>query len=110
MLKKKTEPDLAPPHPGEILREELLPRMAIDQIELARHLDIPARLLADLLAERAPVTVELAQKLGAAVGYGARYWLGLQIQHDLWRAETMPAVAIAPVRWHVREPLVRGNA
>lgn len=84
MIKKSTEPDLALPHPGEILREEVLPRMALAEIELARRLELPPDRLADLLAERAPVTTDLANRLGTVVGFGSRYWQGLQKQYDLW--------------------------
>lgn len=99
MIRKTCEPELAPPHPGEILREEMLPNLAVNRAELARKLGIKPQTLAELLAERVPVTLEIAQRLGASIGFGTRYWLGLQIQHDLWRAETMPAVAVERVKW-----------
>ena len=34
-----------PPHPGEVLREQILPRLGLERSELARRLDVrPARL------------------------------------------------------------------
>lgn len=99
MSKDLYDRELAPLHPGEILREDLLPRLGLGRAALARHLGVPLRTLADVLAERRPVTLDLAMRLGAALGSGARYWLGLQMQHDLWRAEQGAAVKIKPLGW-----------
>jgi addiction module HigA family antidote len=92
----------APPHPGEILREHLLPRLDMTPGELARHLGVPAPVLEDFLAERRPVCLELALRLGQALGEGARYWLGLQIQHDLWRASEAEPPRVEPIDWSSR--------
>ncbi len=76
--------DLAPPHPGEILREDMLPHFNVTARELARHIGVSARKLETVLEERAPITQPLAKRLGTALGQGARYWLALQLQYDLW--------------------------
>ena len=76
-----------PPHPGAILREQILPRLGIDRAELARRLDVRPARLADLIAERRPISLDIARRLGKAFGNGARYWLALQMQHDVWTAE-----------------------
>lgn len=86
-----------PLHPGEILREDVLPQLKISRARLARKLDISTRRLEDILEERASVTKPLARKLGLVVGYGGRYWLGLQLQHDLWRGAGQGAVAAGAV-------------
>lgn len=89
----------APPHPGEILREDILPHVAMSRAELARHLGISPRALGDLLAERRAVTLDLAMRLGAALGQGARYWLGVQTQHDVWQASRLEAAPVPPIAW-----------
>lgn len=99
MLKQNFDPDLRPPHPGEILREDILPRLAISRVALAQHLQISVRLLSDLINERRPVTFDLAQRLGAALGSGTRYWLGLQAQHDIWRAACAEPLHVRPLVW-----------
>jgi antitoxin HigA-1 len=76
--------DCAPLHPGEILREDLLPYHKVTPPELARYTEIPLPTLDAILDERAPITRPIAQRLGAALGQGARYWLALQLQYDLW--------------------------
>jgi antitoxin HigA-1 len=93
------DPDCAPSHPGEILREDILPRLAVSRTALARHLDISRRALTEILAERRPVTFEIAQRLGAALGTGTRFWLSLQAQYDFWRAHEVEPSRIAPVAW-----------
>ena len=99
MLKPTCDPDYAPPHPGEILREDILPRLAMSRSALASHLGMSRRTLAALLDERRPITFEIAQRLGAALGSGTRYWLGLQAQHDIWRAGNAAPMTLAPVAW-----------
>jgi antitoxin HigA-1 len=89
--------DVAPPHPGEILRDEILPRLALTRKALAKHLGISVRRLYDLLSERAPITLDLARRLGTALGHGPRYWLGLQMQHDIWQSEQPHALAVKPI-------------
>jgi addiction module HigA family antidote len=99
VLKTRLDPDCAPSHPGEILREDILPRLAVSRAELARHLEMSDRGLAEILAERGPVTFDIAQRLGAALGTGTRYWLALQAQYDLWRASEVEPPRIEPVAW-----------
>jgi antitoxin HigA-1 len=76
--------DTAPPHPGEILREDMLPHFHVTSRELARHIGVPMRTLDTVLSERAPITRSMAKRLGASLGQGAQYWLALQSQYDLW--------------------------
>ena len=99
MTKDLYDRNARPAHPGEILRVDILPRIAIDAPALATHMGLPADVLEELLEERRPVTFDLAQRLGAALGSGTRYWLGLQIQHDLWLAREAEPVRIKPVAW-----------
>lgn len=99
MSKDRIEADLTPPHPGEILREDLLPALGMSRAAFARHIGISARRLGAVLAERVPVTLDLALRLGAAFGHGTRYWLGLQVQHDIWCAEQSASVSVEPLKW-----------
>jgi antitoxin HigA-1 len=77
--------DTAPLHPGEILREDLLPHFHVSPQEFARHLGIRVETLNRVLSESAPVTRPLAKRLGASLGQGGHYWLALQSQYDLWQ-------------------------
>lgn len=91
--------DAAPPHPGEILRDDMLPRIGLSRTALAKRLGISTTRLSNLLAERAPMTADLAMRLGMLLGHGARYWLGLQMQHDIWMTTQPAHFAIRPLDW-----------
>ena len=87
-----------PPHPGQLLREQILPCLGLSLAELAARLDVPAAHLADIVAERRPIYLDMARRLGMAFGNGPRYWLALQMQHDVWTAERDDALEIAPIK------------
>lgn len=99
MLKKVFNPEDCPLHPGEILREEFLPALEMSRSAFARHIGISPRTLSELLGGQRIITFDLAQRLGCALGTGARYWLGLQAQYDFWRAEQPGPIGIRPVAW-----------
>ncbi len=94
VLKNIKDLECPPPHPGEILRDDMLPRLHLAPAGLAGKLGLPAEAVAELLAERRPVTSEIAARLAATFGHSARFWLGLQTQHDRWLA--FGAVATQP--------------
>ena len=79
-------PDLPPLHPGELLREDVLPELNMEVPEVARALGIPTRTMRDILDEKKPVTPEIAVRLGAAFNPSAEMWLRLQGSFDLWHA------------------------
>lgn len=99
---RNIDPEAHPPHPGEILREDILPHIALPRSELARRLGLSTRTLADIVNERRAVTVDIARRLGVALGQGARYWLSLQVQYDLWRAADPVPVPVEPIAWGKR--------
>jgi addiction module HigA family antidote len=54
----------APTHPGEILKHDVLPSMAITQDELAQVLGLSRKTVNEILAAKSPVRAETATKLG----------------------------------------------
>jgi antitoxin HigA-1 len=74
---------LAPTHPGEILREEILPALGFPKTEIARRLGVSRQTLYDLIAERQPVTPAMALRLGKLFGNTPEFWLNLQRDYDL---------------------------
>lgn len=78
---------LAPTHPGEVLREDVLPALGRSKTEIARLLGVSRQTLYDILGERQPVTPEMAVRLGKLCGNGAGLWLRLQQAYDLDHAE-----------------------
>lgn len=75
---------LGPPHPGEILRVDVLPRLKLTQAALARHLGISRSVLSGILNEKRRVSSGVARKLAEALGPSALYWLVVQAHHDAW--------------------------
>ena len=77
----------APVHPGEILREDVLPSLELSVSEAARRLGVSRQQLHRVLACTHPVTIEMALRIGKLVGNGPGLWLRLQQACDLWRVE-----------------------
>ncbi len=57
-----------PTHPGEILREDVLPAAGLTQDKLARLLGVSRRTVSEILHERQPVTTDMAHRLARAFG------------------------------------------
>lgn len=72
-------------HPGELLREDILPALDRPNAEIARLLGISRQTLHSILTERQPVTPLMALKLGKLCGNGPDLWLALQARYDLER-------------------------
>src|SRR5215470_3253550 len=87
MAKKLPKRGLPPMHPGELLREEILPALNRPKTEIARLLGVSRQTLYDILEERQPVTPAMALRLGKLCGNGPDLWLNLQKRHDLQRVE-----------------------
>src|ERR1041384_7397840 len=75
---------MRPTHPGEILREDVLPGAGLTQDKLARLLGVSRRTISEILNERRPVTIDMAHRLSRAFGTSPEMWLGLQQDVDLW--------------------------
>jgi addiction module HigA family antidote len=75
----------APLHPGEALREDFMPHFSLSSSDVAQRLGVPVATVEGLLAEREPVTAELAVRLGDAFAQSPGYWRAMQLQYDLWR-------------------------
>lgn len=75
-----------PTHPGEILREDVLPALRLSVSEAARQLRVTRQTLHRILSGRSAVTPEMALRLGRFCGNGPDLWLRMQQAHDLWRA------------------------
>jgi addiction module HigA family antidote len=79
-----------PTHPGEILREDVLPALRMNVSQAARELGVSQQLLHRILAGKAPVTPEMAVRLGQWAGNGPALWLGMQQAFDVWHAPPRP--------------------
>lgn len=80
-------PAFQPAHPGELLREDVLPELKLKRGEFARMLRVSRQTISAILNGRQSVTPEMAAKLGALIGNGSDFWLRLQQQYDLWHIQ-----------------------
>lgn len=79
--------NIRPVHPGEILREDVLPALGRPKTEIARLLGISRQTLYDILNEKQPVTAQMAMRIGKLCGNGPEIWLKMQGRYDLKIAE-----------------------
>lgn len=78
----KDEPKRIPTHPGEILREDVLPALDMTTQTFADRVDIPLTEAEDLLNCKAHVDQHIAHKLGELCGNGPDLWLAMQKAYD----------------------------
>lgn len=78
---------IPPTHPGELLREDVLPALGRPKTEIARLLGISRQTLYDILEEKQPVTPAMALRIAKLLGSTPESWLNMQRDYDLRRAE-----------------------
>ena len=78
---------IKPAHPGELLREVVIPATGKSKTEIARLLRVSRQTLYDILGAKQPVTPQIAVRLGKLFGDGAGVWLRMQNEYDLRHAE-----------------------
>jgi addiction module HigA family antidote len=88
---------LPPVHPGEILKEDILPSVGLSVRSAAKALGVSRQMLHDILAERRPLSAAMCLKLSRLLGGSPEVWMRLQAAYDLKMAEqdkkTMQRVA-----------------
>ncbi len=83
----KGPPAWQPSHPGETLREDVLPALRLTVKDAAEKLGVSRQTLHAILFGKAAVTPEMAARIGKLCGNGPGIWLRMQQAHDLWRVE-----------------------
>lgn len=96
MATKTLKRGLPAMHPGELLREDVIPALGKSKTEIAGLLGISRQTLHDILVEKQPVTVAMAVRLGKLIGNGPVFWINLQQRYDLERAEREVDVSAIP--------------
>lgn len=93
----RPDPNRPPVHPGELLREDVLPAIGEPVGAVAKKLGVTRQHLHRILAEKAPVSAEMAVRLGKYCGNGPGLWLRLQQNYDLWHAERALRKVVAKI-------------
>ena len=78
---------LPPIHPGEILNQEFLLPLEITPFRLAKSTGVDARRIHGIVCAERSITAETALLFSRFFGNSAEFWMGLQNQYDLERAE-----------------------
>lgn len=87
-------PEHRPPtHPGEMLLEEFLRPLGVTQVAFARRLGVSFPRLNEIIHAKRSVSADTALRLERLLGMPADFWLGLQVDWDLWHAKRAPAAA-----------------
>jgi addiction module HigA family antidote len=91
-----------PTHPGEKLLEAFVKPLGITQSALALRLGVSFPRLNEIIRGKRTLTPDTALRLARVVGMSADFWLGLQLDWDLWHAIRSAKAAeislLAPLR------------
>ena len=74
-----------PIHPGEVIAE-ILDDLDIDYSNFAEILGVSNQTIQEIINGEKSITVDIAIRLGKALGNGHRLWLNLQQKVDVWDA------------------------
>ena len=88
MVEALRHKSIEPAHPGEVLRDITIPATGKTKAEIARLLGLSRQTLYDILSGKQGVSAAAAVRLGKLFGDGPGIWLRMQLEHDLWRAQT----------------------
>jgi antitoxin HigA-1 len=90
-----------PPHPGETLREDILPALGLSVTDAADQLGVARPSLSRVLNGHAAISPEMALRiekwLGVENGGSADLWLAEQASYDLWQARSKFNAKVKPV-------------
>ena len=83
-----------PIHPGEHLAEELR-ELGMSAAELSRPIDVPVNRITGIIHGQRGITADTALRLGHWFGTSPQFWMNLQQNYELRRAESQVGAKIA---------------
>ena len=90
-----------PPHPGETLKEDVLPALGLNVTDAAEQLGVTRAAFSRVLNGRAAISPEMALRLegwlGIENGGRADVWIAQQASYDLWKARKAGAPKVKRV-------------
>ena len=89
-MKITRDPKRKPTHPGELLREDVLPALNLTQGDLARRLGVSRLSVSDLLHGKRALSPDKAVRIGRLTNTTPQSWLHMQAAVDLWELEQDP--------------------
>ena len=89
-MKSMRDPKRKPTHPGEVVREDVLPALKMTQGELAKRLGVSRLSVSELLHGKRSLSPDMAVRIGRLTNTTAESWLRMQAAVDLWTLEQDP--------------------
>ena len=86
------------PHPGELLREDVLSPLELSVTEAADRLGLSRGALSRVLNGHAGISPDLAIRLERAGVSTARFWMSLQANYDLDQASRRKQPRVKPLQ------------
>lgn len=86
------------PHPGEILREDVLVPLGIEVTETAHRLGVSRTTLSRIINGHAGISPDLAIRLERAGVSSARFWMSLQANYELSKARERDLPTVLPLQ------------
>lgn len=99
-MKTLRNPNRRPTHPGAILREDVLPALAMTQTEFAERLGVSRLSVSELLHGKRAMTPEMAARVARLLNTTPESWLRMQEAVDLWEVRQHPEklAGIKPIK------------
>jgi antitoxin HigA-1 len=76
-----------PTHPGNIIKEDYLLPLSVTIKDMAEILGVSRKTLSKIINEKGTITPDMALRLARAFDTTPDFWLNLQKNFDLWKAE-----------------------
>lgn len=92
------QPQIAPTHPGVMLREDFMPDFGLTVSSLAVALGVSRQSINELLRARRALSPTMALRLARLFGNSAQFWLQAQQALDIWNSEQENRSAIGRIR------------
>src|SRR5690554_6404386 len=86
---------MRPNHPGENLREEYLAPQEMSVSALSRALHVPTTRINEIVRENRGITADTALRLARYFGTTERFWMNLQTEYELRKAQLSSAERVA---------------
>ena len=85
------------PHPGELLKEDVLIPLGIEVTDAARRLSMSRTALSRVINGKAGISPDLAIRLERAGVSTARFWMNLQSNYELGQAALRQQPDVLPL-------------
>ena len=89
-MKISRDPKRKPTHPGEVLRDDVLPALHMSQTELAKRLGVSRLSVSEVLLGKRALSADMAMRIGRLTKTTPESWLRMQAAVDLWELERDP--------------------